>query len=265
VPAGASHGSVPDGQPFYRGRMHYPTPGAPNDGRPAPIAVRINEWVAANSGPAGLADPADGNFEDWFELYNPGTEAVDLGGWYLSDNPASPFQFAIPANGHYRIPAGGFLLVWADGEPGQNSTNRADLHVSFSLRAAGEAIGLFAPDGSVVDLVTFTNQAENVSLGRSPDGGPSIVTLASPSPRSSNGGTGTIAPLLGPATAPSAGTIAFTIATQAGRTYQVEYTDQLGAGPWLPLGSARVANGPTLTITDATTGSAQRFYRVVTP
>src|ERR1039458_2493759 len=80
-----------------------------------------------------LADPADNDFEDWFEIYNPGTNIVDLGGYYLTDNLANKFQFLVPNTGHYLIPPGGFLLVWADNETGQNNTNRADLHANFAL------------------------------------------------------------------------------------------------------------------------------------
>src|SRR5262249_3900052 len=155
--ANQSYGSLPDGQPFYRGVMYRATPGVPNDSSSAPIVVFINEWMAANNRASGLADPADGNYDDWFELYNPGANAVDLGGYFLTDNLTNKFQFQIPDNGHYTIPAGGYLLVWADSTPAQNSTNRPDLHVSFNLRAAGEAIGLFAADGTQIDAITFTN------------------------------------------------------------------------------------------------------------
>ena len=108
---------------------------------------------------------------------------MDLGGFFLTDNLTNKFQFEIPNNGRYVIPPGGFLLVWADGETGQNSTNRADLHASFNLRAAGEAIGLFAADGTPIDAVTFGQQTNNVSMGRSPDGSNPIVFLSQPSPR----------------------------------------------------------------------------------
>src|SRR6185503_2285260 len=80
------------------------------------------------------------------------------------------------------------LLVWADSETGQNSTNRADLHASFNLRAVGEAIGLFAADGTQIDAVTFGQQTNSVSEGRSPDGSTNIVVLAVASPRAGNGG-----------------------------------------------------------------------------
>ncbi len=48
---------------------------------PAPLLpIVINEWLADNT--HTLADPADSGFEDWFELYNPRTNAVDIGGYF---------------------------------------------------------------------------------------------------------------------------------------------------------------------------------------
>src|SRR5205823_3503101 len=74
-----SYGSFPDGQPFDRQEFFYVTPGGTNDGRSGPLVVFINEWMAANAN--YLADPADNNYDDWFELYNPGTNAVDIAGY----------------------------------------------------------------------------------------------------------------------------------------------------------------------------------------
>ncbi len=184
LPSNWSYGDLPDAQPFYRGTMFHYTPGATNNGASPPLAVFINEWMADNS--TTLADPADGDFEDWFEIYNPGPGPADLGGFFFTDNLTNKFQFQVPATGRYVIPAGGFLLVWADEETGQNNTNRADLHVSFKLDKDGEAIGLFAADGTTIDSVTFGPQTTNVSMGRQPDGSPGIGFIALPTPRSSN-------------------------------------------------------------------------------
>ena len=63
--------------------MFYITPAATNNGTSAPLTVFINEWMADNT--AILADPADGQFEDWFELYNPGTNTV--GTWAAIGSP----------------------------------------------------------------------------------------------------------------------------------------------------------------------------------
>ncbi|HEY9172649.1 MAG TPA: lamin tail domain-containing protein [Verrucomicrobiae bacterium] len=179
-----SYGDLPDAQPFYRGAMFAFTPGATNSGASPPLNVFINEWMADNT--RTLADPADNNFEDWFELYNPGTNTVDLGGYYLTDNLTNQFQYRVPANGHYTIPPGGFLLVWADNETGQNHTNRADLHVNFALSKGGEAIGLFAADGTQIDAVTFGAQTSDVSQGRFGDGAGTIVPMSMPTPRAPN-------------------------------------------------------------------------------
>jgi hypothetical protein len=91
------------------------------------------------------------------------------------------------------------LLVWADGEPNQNSTNQSDLHVNFQLNKGGEAIGLFAPDGAQVDAITFGNQTSDVSEGRCPDGSTNIVMLAVSTPRAANTcPNGNTAPVLAP-------------------------------------------------------------------
>ncbi len=179
-----SYGDTPDAQPFYRGAMSYFTPGATNNLASPPLPVFINEWMADNA--ATLADSADSNFEDWFEIYNPGTNTVDLGGYYLTDNLTNKTQFLVPNNGHYQIPPGGFLLVWADNESGQNNTNRADLHADFALSKGGEAIGIFAADGTLIDAVTLGPQTTDVSQGRFLDGSANILNLTIPTPRTPN-------------------------------------------------------------------------------
>ncbi|MBN2703082.1 MAG: lamin tail domain-containing protein [Pontiellaceae bacterium] len=184
LPANWGYGDVPDGQPFYRFDLFYPTPGVTNNGASAPITVSINEWMADNNGT--LMDPADNDYDDWFELYNPGTNTIDLGGYFLTDDLTDPFQFQVPNNGHYTIAPGGFLLVWADGEDGQNSTNIVDLHADFSLSLGGEAIGVFAADGTMIDSVSFGAQPMDASDGRFPDGAPSIFAMKLPTPRTAN-------------------------------------------------------------------------------
>jgi hypothetical protein len=145
--------------------------------------------MAANTN--SLIDPANGRFEDWFELYNGGTNTVDLGDFFLTDHPGSPGQYyRVPADGHYVIAPGGFLLVWADNQSSHNSVDQPDLHVEFQLAKGGEAIALYAPDGqTLIDGVTFGAQIEDVSSGRYPDGTLSISKLATPSPRASNNPT----------------------------------------------------------------------------
>jgi hypothetical protein len=80
--------------------------------------VVINEVLASNS--RSNYDGDFGSYSDWIELYNPTGNAVDLEGWYLSDDPADPEKWQIP--GSTVIPANGYVLFWADDgdlRPGQ--------------------------------------------------------------------------------------------------------------------------------------------------
>ena len=130
-----SYGDFPDGQPFNRETFYTVTPGSNNYARS--ITLFINEWMASNTNT--LADPADGEFKDWFEIYNASTNAIDLGGYYLTDDLTRKTQFRVPANGQYVIPAQGFLLVWADNLVNLNAGVNTDLHVNFALKQIGRA------------------------------------------------------------------------------------------------------------------------------
>lgn len=178
-----SIGLIPDGDVRSRRLVYFPTTGASNNPAVPSVNVVINEFMAQNT--ATLTDPADGDFDDWVELYNAGTTTVDLTGFFLTDNLTNKTMFAIPAG--YPIPPNGFLLVWADGETGQNRATNIDLHASFSLAKAGEQLGLYSPTGQLLDGFTFGNQTNNVSLGRYPDASENpLVFFEEPSPRTAN-------------------------------------------------------------------------------
>lgn len=178
-----SFGAVPDGEPRGRRVLYYPTPGAPNNPATPPIEVTINEFMAANT--HTLIDPATGHFDDWFELYNAGSNTVDLASYRLTDNLTNRTQFVIPPG--FAIPPGGFLLVWADDKAASNSPPGLDLHVNFKLSKSAGAIGLYAVDGTLVDGFTYGQQLEDVSMGRVPDGEPlPLYAMETPTPRTGN-------------------------------------------------------------------------------
>jgi hypothetical protein len=264
VPANSTYGAVPDGQPFFRQVMFHATPGAANDGSAPASVVYINEWMASNT--RTIPNPADGKYDDWFELYNPNPFAVGLSGWVLANSVTNVNQFVVPAG--YAIASNGFLLVWADGKPGSNSTNSPVLHVNFKLAAGGEAIALFAPDGRLVDSVTFGQQSSDVSEGRYPDGLGPRYFMTQPTPGSSNVVSSTPAgsELSGISVDLAAGQASFSFSTMTGHSYQVEYTDNVTeATPnWLPVpGGPYDGTGSPILITDNIGAATQRFYRVV--
>lgn len=182
--AGQSFGDIPDGQPFWRTSMFYPTPGTTNSAIQPPITVYVNEWMAENNRDGGIADPVNNQYDDWFELYNAGTTAADLAGYYLSDSSDAPLKFKIPSG--VVIPANGYLLVWADNNASLNTSTATNLHVNFKLSKSGDQIGLYAADGTQIDLAIFGEQSANISEGHSPDGTGSIVFLSTPTPGAAN-------------------------------------------------------------------------------
>jgi hypothetical protein len=184
LPNNWSYGDVPDGQPFYRSQMFFATPGATNNSALAPINVFINEWMADNA--STLANPYGGKFDDWFELYNPGADTVDLGGYYLTGTLTDKTKFQIPNNGQYLIPPHGYFLVWADNNSAQNGPDRPELHVNFKLSKSGDSIGLFSPDGTAIDALSFGAQTTDVSEGRYPDGAAAIFAMLMPTPGAAN-------------------------------------------------------------------------------
>ena len=214
LPADRPLGLIPDGLARSVRTLFYPTPGATNDASFPDFRVTINEIMAQNR--VTVVDPADGDYDDWFELHNGGTNTVDLSGFYLTDRLTNSVgsMFRIPSG--YPIPAGGFIRIWADNETGQNQPGTADLHVNFSLAREGEQVGLFDPRGVLVDGITFGAQTNDVSLGRFPDGAPApLYSMEVPTPGLPNALVGgnrppVFAPLA-PMSSPEAVLITFTV------------------------------------------------------
>ena len=227
-------------------------------------AVVINEWMASNNG--SVTDPADGQPDDWIELLNPTTTPVNLGGWRLSDSTPAPSHFFIPAG--YELPAGGRLIVWCDDQNTQNTPPSA-LHAPFKLSASGETITLTAPDGTVIDRLTFASQVPNISQGRTPDGGGVIDFL-----ETASAGTANSSPLPAPqitnvTLARSALTL--TVVSTPGFFYQAQTKASLQDPAWSDSGASAAATQTTLVLTlpapSIETGVSpsppEQFYRVV--
>lgn len=128
----------------------------------APAQVRLNEFVADNED--GLRTAA-GVAADWIELFNADAAAVDLSGWYLTDNATALTQWRIPDG--VTIPAQGYLIIFADSS--SEAITNGELHANFSLSKNGEYLGLIRPDGVTVEdefAPTFPEQFEDISYGR---------------------------------------------------------------------------------------------------
>ncbi|MFO7896959.1 MAG: lamin tail domain-containing protein [Candidatus Cloacimonadales bacterium] len=171
--ADISYGRLPDGSDnweyFGEGYDSNYTPGSPNGGggTTPDLTLCINEFLASND--FNITDE-HGDHDDWIEIYNYGTEAIDIGGMYMTDDLTDPTNSLIPDTNPEltTIDPGGYLILWADKEPEQGVLHLDDMKLSGS----GEQIGLIGVDGiTFIDSLTYGEQTTDVSMGRLPDGG----------------------------------------------------------------------------------------------
>ena len=119
--------------------------------------VLITEFMASNT--STLADE-DGDFEDWIEIYNAGTNTVDLNNWVLKDSSTT---WLFPQT---NIGPGSFIIVFASNK--NRRTPGQPLHTNFKLDRNGEYLGLLYPDGVTVASAydpAFPIQGTDISYG----------------------------------------------------------------------------------------------------
>ncbi|MBI4662430.1 MAG: lamin tail domain-containing protein [Verrucomicrobia bacterium] len=105
-------------------------------------SLLITEFMAANDN--SVKDDL-GEFSDWIEIYNNGTNTVNLGGHYLTDEQSNPAKWQFPAT---NLAPQRFLVVYASGL--NRVTPGKPFHTNFKLSAAGDYLGLVRPDGITV-------------------------------------------------------------------------------------------------------------------
>ena len=142
----------------------------------ASARLYISEFLADNND--GLLD-SDGDPSDWIELFNSGSDAIQLGGYYLTDNPSSLTKWPFPS---LQLEPRQFLVVFASGKDRRDPGGQ--LHANFKIDSRGEYLGLIAPDGiSVVSdfgrIDALPRQRENVSYGLMQSGTSTSRTLLS--------------------------------------------------------------------------------------
>jgi len=144
--------------------------------------VIISEFSAANYS-LGVA----GDNEDFVEFFNLGPTEVDLGGYFLSDNPDNPDMFEIP-NGT-TIASGGYLIIMCsnEGEVPELLYTGGYLNTNFKVtQTIGESIVFSDADGNILESYTFgvdwtPNQADH-SWVRNVDGTSTWKLCTNPTP-----------------------------------------------------------------------------------
>lgn len=146
--------------------------------------VVVNEYSAANW---KLTVDNYGKHEDWIELYNAGSSAVNLSGWGLTDDDEELQKWQFPAG--TSIPAGGFLTIWCSK---RNQVAGGHYHTNFSLTQTkgNDKIVLSSPTGVIVDAIPVENIQVHQSRCRNTDGAATWSICTEPTPGSSNNSAG---------------------------------------------------------------------------
>ena len=148
-----SQGRLPDGG---EERVSFPlgraTPGASNF---LPLTnVVFNELLTHTDPP----------LEDAVELFNPTSQDIDLGHWYLSNNRNNPAKYRIPPN--TILPAGGFRVFY------EGQFNPLGQGFTFNSYEAGEVVlSMGNAEGKLTGYILaqpFGPTQNGVSLGRFP-------------------------------------------------------------------------------------------------
>ena len=104
----------------------------------------INEFMARNDSEPPLRNgdllDEDGDASDWIEIYNTTNQAINLDGWFLTDDANDLEKWEFPA---VEISRGGFLVVFASGKDRRDADGQ--LHTNFQLRSGGEFLALVRP------------------------------------------------------------------------------------------------------------------------
>jgi len=126
------------------------------------IKLAINEFMASNN---STIQDENGEYDDWIELYNYGTDSIYIGDKYLTDNPNKKSKWIMPEV--YLYP-NEYVIFWAD-----KDIDQGENHCDFKLSSGGEYIGIFDSESSGFELIDgfyFDVQQTDVSMGRIPDG-----------------------------------------------------------------------------------------------
>ncbi len=115
----------------------------------------------------------------WIEIYNPTGQDIPLGGYGITDDFTAPGKTILPAG--VVAPAGGHLLLWADG-----NASAGPAHLGVLLSHAGGSLALARPDGSFIDRLTYGAQETDISAAREPDGSGSWISEWNVSPGAAN-------------------------------------------------------------------------------
>lgn len=158
------------------------------------MPIKVNEVSAGNT----IFASETWKRGDWIELYNTTDTPLDVTGLFLSDDTDQPLKFQIIKNSavcNTVIPAGGHLIVWADGEGSKPEWNQ--LHANFKLaNSNNQQVIVVSGDDFVsnnadyfnkhpemrtfIDGLSYSAHRGDETVGRYPDGGKDFYRMGRP-------------------------------------------------------------------------------------
>ncbi len=168
---------IGDGTYSADGLCDHPTPGHPNtqSGYEEYLAsvtlpaLYISEVMSSNK----KYSPVDGSYYDLAELYNGGSEPIQLHNYYLSDKKSELKRYNLP---EYELQPGKYCVIYCSGLD-------KPWHAPFKISSSGEKLYLSSESG-IVDFVNVpADLKQNESYGRN---GNKFVYMTDPTPGSAN-------------------------------------------------------------------------------
>lgn len=137
----------------------------------------ISEVMSANN---RYLQQSDGEYYDWVELTNISDSAIDLSGYYLSDDPGKPQQFQLPDK--ILDPGESTVIICS----GDTSLTGRYTHAPFTLSYDECWVYLTGSDGTLTDYIRIFDVPYRASVGRIA-GENGTYYFSTPTPLSPNG------------------------------------------------------------------------------
>ena len=146
------------------------TPGRPNvalrEIKPLP-PLWLNEIYPL---PLGLIDLDSPDTTPWAEIYNSGSETIELADYYLSDDYTQPRKWSFPPGAS--IPAGAYRLIYCDGTDSA-AAGRWSTNFRLTGTTGSALLSRHSDSGTdIVDYLNFESLRPYRSYGAFPDGSP---------------------------------------------------------------------------------------------
>lgn len=139
----------------------------------------INEAQPSN---ASTYNDLQGEFDPWFEIYNPNPFQVNLANYSISIDGGTPWQIPSTRPARSVLPPGGFGLIWCDNDSADDVN-----HSPLQLPTQGASIQLIGPDGvTITDNYSYPFIEVDHSWGRLSDGATNSIDFLAPTPTVTN-------------------------------------------------------------------------------